>query len=212
MQFFHLIGKGLGGFVLLLLFNLWPGVSSLRGQNYIQVGFSQPPLLEVDAGSDSQIQAGGEANLGGMPTAHGGTPPYTYLWQPATAVSNITAPNPTATPQFSTTYSITVVDARACTSADQVFVQVTNAFPEGLATEVAIFPNPALQSLSLSFKGPHNYSEYRITDQSGRLVQSGPLPPACRLFTIPIHHLAGGTYQLSLLGPLGALNQTFIRD
>src|SRR5690606_22696024 len=43
--------------------------------------------------------------------ASGGTPPYTYVWSPASGLSNPNIPNPIATYTINTSYTVIVTDA-----------------------------------------------------------------------------------------------------
>jgi len=62
---------------------------------------------------------------GGLPSATGGVPPYTFVWAPA-ASSN----NPLALPDTATTFTLTVTDANGCSSRDTAnFVPSTNIAP-----------------------------------------------------------------------------------
>jgi gliding motility-associated-like protein len=57
-------------------------------------------------------------------TALGGTPPYTYSWNPTAGLSNPTAPNTTVQYVISTSYSVVVKDANGCTALAKELVQV----------------------------------------------------------------------------------------
>ena len=48
--------------------------------------------------------------------ASGGTPAYTFTWSPANSLSSASLPNPIATPNAITTYSVFVSDAHSCIS------------------------------------------------------------------------------------------------
>ncbi len=85
---------------------------------------SQYPALNVDAGTNQSIQSGGSATIGGNPTASGGTPPYTYSWNPTVGLNNASIANPIATPTTSTTYNLIVTDAEGCTSTQSVSVTI----------------------------------------------------------------------------------------
>ena len=61
-------------------------------------------------------------------TPMGGTgPDYTYLWAPATGLSNAAIKNPVATPAESTLYTVTVTDTVGCTAIGAVFLTVNQA-------------------------------------------------------------------------------------
>ena len=79
--------------------------------------------LVADAGADKSVSYGTPSVvIGGSPTASGGIPGYTYLWEPATGLSDPAVPNPTATPGVTTTYTVTVTD-----SADPAILPATDS-------------------------------------------------------------------------------------
>ncbi len=83
------------------------------------------PVLNINAGTDTTVCAGQPFNLGGTPTASGGSGSgYTYLWSPTVGVSNVTVANPIATAFSTTTYAVTVFDGNGCSATDNVLVTV----------------------------------------------------------------------------------------
>jgi hypothetical protein len=80
----------------------------------------------ADAGSAQTVCAGtpGGTEIGGSPTASGGTAPYTYSWSPTTGLSDATAANPTAEIGSTTTYTVTVTDHNGCTAIASVVLTV----------------------------------------------------------------------------------------
>lgn len=75
------------------------------------------------AGHDRLVTPNTATVLGG--TVTGGTPPYSYQWQPATYLNQTAVANPTATPLSNITYSLTITDANGCKGNDQVVVRVS---------------------------------------------------------------------------------------
>ena len=82
------------------------------------------PELIADAGEDKNIAPGGSTQIGGNPTASGGTVPYTYSWIPAESLDDATIANPTASPIATTTYTVTVTDDNGCEDTDEIKVTV----------------------------------------------------------------------------------------
>jgi gliding motility-associated-like protein len=80
------------------------------------------PLPVADAGTDATICQNSTTTLG----ASGGV---SYSWSPATGLSNALIFNPAASPQVTTTYTVTVTDANSCSSTDDVDVTVIPAEP-----------------------------------------------------------------------------------
>lgn len=81
------------------------------------------PAFTIDAAfAASSICTGGTILLGGVPTATGGLPPYTYSWLPTSGLSNPSAANPTATVSSNITYTLTVTSAQGCVLTDTVSV------------------------------------------------------------------------------------------
>ena len=79
-----------------------------------QTSFGQ---LTANAGSPRFLCVGTSTTLGGAPTASGGTPPYTYLWQPSTFLSSTTVPNPIAIScKADVLYILKVIDAAGDTA------------------------------------------------------------------------------------------------
>ena len=85
-----------------------------------------PSTLQADAGNNGIIcaTAASPAPIGGAPTATGGSAPYQFHWSPALGLSSTTASNPMASPATTTTYYVTVTDAKGCSSTDSVKVVV----------------------------------------------------------------------------------------
>jgi hypothetical protein len=93
-------------------------------ENTCQKEVTVNPSPVADAGPDRTIDYGGSVQIGGSPTATGGTPPYTYSWTPTTSLSNPTIANPIAAPTSTTTYTVLVTDDNGCTDTDSMRVTV----------------------------------------------------------------------------------------
>jgi hypothetical protein len=76
----------------------------------------------VDAGPDRSLCKGSSVQVG-SPVTHG-VPPYTVAWSPSTGLSSTSSIPVTASPSVTTTYTVNISDANACTASDQVVVTV----------------------------------------------------------------------------------------
>ncbi|MFH0867406.1 MAG: SdrD B-like domain-containing protein, partial [Bacteroidota bacterium] len=85
---------------------------------------SQAQTLVADAGTDQIICSGQSVQIGGSPTATGGTPSYTYAWSSSPAGFSSTLANPVVSPVVTTIFTVTITDALSNTATDQVLVTV----------------------------------------------------------------------------------------
>jgi len=104
------------------------------------------------------ICAGGSATLG-MP-ASGGKGPYSYLWSPSEWLSSAKTARPTAKPDSTTTYLVTVTDSRGCSSQDSVTVRVLTRILVDAGPDHSICPGEQVRigGVASSGKPPHVYS------------------------------------------------------
>lgn len=104
------------------------------------VTFSQKPT--AFAGPDYTLcpDASASAVLGASTVATGGTPPYTYLWSPATGLSSNTVANPTVTIGTQITYTLSVRDSNDSLGTDVVTVHISNLmqYKEGRDTSYCL--------------------------------------------------------------------------
>jgi uncharacterized repeat protein (TIGR01451 family) len=81
--------------------------------------------LTANAGVDFSYCANQTASAWtGFATATGGTPPYTYAWSPASALSDSTLEHPVPTATVTTTYTVVVTDNLGATATDTVIATV----------------------------------------------------------------------------------------
>jgi hypothetical protein len=80
---------------------------------------TQPTAVQAVAPSDITICSG--ASTGLVAIAVGGTPGYTYQWQPG----SLNGSSQTVTPATTTSYIVTATDANSCTGKDTVVVTVS---------------------------------------------------------------------------------------
>lgn len=161
-------------FFLFYLFTL-----SARAQ--ITLNFSLPQRAELiaNAGKDTTIEKGEQIKLGGDVTATGGSGNYTYLWSPATGLSDPKIAQPVATADSTITYTLTVSD-QFCTSTSAITLRVdkvTGLEPFAASAGLKLFPNPNDGTFMIT-------SEYSLGEPSislqifnslGQVVYSKPL-------------------------------------
>ena len=110
-----------------------------KGNDFVVVNIV-PSTIQASAGNNQTIcgSFATPVQIGGSPTATGGSSPYTYNWFPAGGLSSTTASNPTALPNSTTTYYVTVTDAKGCTSVDSVIVTVHPAPVANAGNDTAV--------------------------------------------------------------------------
>jgi len=81
-----------------------------------------PCNLRCYACDDASICPGTWLNLGALPSAWGGTTPYSYIWTTLTGDTIATTSNPSVSPETATTYIMYVEDAAGCFARDTVTV------------------------------------------------------------------------------------------
>lgn len=88
-----------------------------------QVTLSINSLPVVDAGNNVTISQGNSTTIGGSPTASGNSP-FTYNWTPINDLNSNVIANPTASPQNTLTYNVSVLDTNGCSASDNIIVTV----------------------------------------------------------------------------------------
>ena len=115
----------------------------------------------VNAGANTTVCGANIANIGGSPTASGGSGNYvSYSWTPSSGLSAANISNPTANPISATTYTVTVVDSHGCFASDNVLVNVDPAMSSFMNTTPITCNNANNGSASVSVSGgtaPYTY-------------------------------------------------------
>lgn len=94
------------------------------------------------AGTDTTVCSGGTALLGAEAT--GASSSLTYAWSPPIGLNDPTIPRPTARPEITQIYILTVTDAMGCTSRDTVQVTVRKPITVALSADAEICPGEGL--------------------------------------------------------------------
>ncbi len=133
-----------------------------------QVTITAGGNLAANAGLDQTVCAGQSANL----RATGG---LTYRWSPTTGLSNSTVSNPTATPNSTTTYTVTVTDVNGCTGTDQVTVRVENNITVNAGNDATICSG---QNVQLNATGGATYQWSPTTGLSNPSINNPVASPS----------------------------------
>ena len=96
-----------------------------------------------DAGLDQIACEGNPVTIGGSPTSQ--DPNNTISWSPTTGLNNPNAANPIATPTVTTTYVVSLTNARGCIGKDSVTVTVNNLVPSGILGDYFLCPGDTLE-------------------------------------------------------------------
>ncbi|MFK7982540.1 MAG: PKD domain-containing protein [Saprospiraceae bacterium] len=129
-------------------------VGGCGGSDQVTVFVNQPTL--VVGCEDKTICLGGSTPL----TVTSGV---SYLYTPATGLSNPTSPTPIASPTQTTTYTVFVTDANGCTASDQITVFVNNNGSINAGTDQTICQGGSTQ---LNASGGVTYQWVPITGLS----------------------------------------------
>jgi hypothetical protein len=122
----------------------------------------------VNAGADVNICQGASANL----NATGGV---SYLWSPASTLSNANVNNPVATPSSMTTYIVTAYDALGCGGTDNVTVGfVPNPTPTISTSGQTGFCDSA--SVNVVLDAGNGYSNYTWSNGGSSQTAAITLP------------------------------------
>jgi len=96
--------------------------------------------VTADAGADTEVCAGGSAQL----NATGGT---TYSWSPTNGLDDPNIANPVASPDATTTYTVTVSNDGRCPDTDDVTVTVNDATAGVIASDQTVCDGDAASVL-----------------------------------------------------------------
>ncbi len=135
-----------------------PGIHEIKycWDNEVDFSGCATQTIEVlapfaNAGDDKNICKGESVQIGGNPSASGGAGDFTYLWTPATGLDDPAVANPVASPESTTVYKLTVLDAggNGCFATDDVTVTVYSPPLAQITTtqtcqhnDITLQPNP----------------------------------------------------------------------
>ena len=178
-------------------------VANSFSQTYITLQVNQAASLQADAGAATTICINDSTQIGGNPAAWDGTPPYSFAWIPASSLSNSTIANPKAAPNVTTTFQLTVTDAKGCTFFDTVTVFVnpcTSVNETANVLNYNIFPNPNNGIFTISFDNSsiEKNANIEVLNILGSLVHKEVFDVYNNQKSINLSHLNKGIYLIRI--------------
>lgn len=149
-----------------------------RDNHRIRKVFAAPPI--PNAGADQVICVGAPINLGAIPAATGGTPPYSFNWTASPSDPSLASPtdeNPTVSPTVTTTYTLTVTGADLATDTDEVTITVNPLPTATVSGDTSIFVGGSA-TISAALTGTAPWS---ITWSDGATQSGLASSPATRI-------------------------------
>ncbi len=126
----------------------------------IEVQVNQPMSVAIGT-SGAEACAFSPHSLGGLGITSGGTAPYRFKWTPERGLSSPIISNPTAFPDTTTMYTLTVTDALGCAKSDSVLVRVKPRIRTKLTKTFTVCPKTRVELADSSFvsggTGPYTY-------------------------------------------------------
>jgi PKD repeat protein len=177
--------------------------------------FTQTKPLIADAGNDKNISVGGKIQIGGNPAAQGGSSPYSYIWNPVSSLDFYTNPNPTATVNTTSTFLLTVTDARNCVATDTVVVYVNSLNGVGavFSNGLKMYPNPCMEALTIQFNSNVTIKSYDVLNSQGQvLLPHSTLLSDIEMLQIDVQNLNSGFYVLRINVIQGNVMIPFIKN
>jgi gliding motility-associated-like protein len=134
------------------------------------IKLGQPDSIGLAVSNDQVIIAGEQAQIWATVSGNG---QYLYVWMPAADLNDPALPNPIATPDTSTMYTVSVasLDQPDCHAIDSVLVEVLRR--EKLFVPTAFTPNNDGINDIFVPKGQGELLSLRIYDRWGNLVYEG---------------------------------------
>ena len=148
-------------------------ISTASYSQIFKIDFNQPDPLSIASGNDTTICPGHTVILGANTVAWGGSEDYLFSWWPIDGLDDPRSPNPLASPEESTQYVLTVVDASGCQMSDSINVTIDLCLGVGnqnLLEKLVIYPNPSTGSINLSGL-PANTGELKVSMINSRGVE-----------------------------------------
>lgn len=190
-----------------------------NAQKVVTLNVNQPPELSFEVSKqDTTILIGKSVILGTDLLVTGGSSGYLYSWSPAETLNDSTIANPTASPNDTTVYTLTVTDNSGCSFSVQYTVNTRESnvnsenIPISKNLHAVLFPNPNDGKFRVRLSGlPSARVELTIIDLSGKMISkqvirnfNGDQTEMLQL------NLTGGAYTLFIHSGSEILSRQFI--
>jgi PKD repeat protein len=152
------------------------------------------PAPTANAGPDTSYCIGDSVQIGGSPTASGGSSPYSLNWQPTGDLSCTNCSNPIASPTSDQTYNVYITDDLGCSDTDDVVITVNSRpTPDFAADSACEGTSTNFSDLSTSSDGNVNQWNWTFGNNLGSSTNQNPsfTYPACG----PEMQAAGANYK-----------------
>ena len=173
-----------------------------------QTTITEPASLQVSVSANAascQPCTDGSASA----SVSGGTPSYSYLWQPG---NQTTA---TASNLATGEYTVTVTDAQGCTTTDTVNVPYLTGIQNAENVHaVQVYPNPAHDKCMITFSDPAaGNGQLCIRDITGKMIRSENIVTAPDgTYTCDISDLSNGAYLFHVVNSAGTFVIRVIKE
>lgn len=163
--------------------------------NTVSIPVTVYPELVVNLGPDIDGCAQGEFQLGQNLNVSGGSfPPFIYQWS-----GNLgNNPNPTVSPNISTTYTLTVTDQNGCSGTDQIRVTVSPAIILDMSPEREFCEEDAPLAVIVNPTSGQAPFQFNWTTPIGNLTGSEIGATATGTYTVGVTDANGCTGERSV--------------
>lgn len=120
------------------------------------IAIDEPGALVLSTSSTEESSSAASDGTASV-SSSGGTSPYTFLWDDASAQTNSTATGLNAG-----NYNVTVTDANGCSETASVLVDLGSGIQEITLQDFTVYPNPANKSVIVTFEVEKN-ADYTVS-------------------------------------------------
>jgi hypothetical protein len=166
----------------------------------INVPFTQPKKLVVNAGENQTVATGQSVILGNDAAVTGGTPGYTYAWRSPSGEEILTSLITVSSPG---TYRLTVSDVNHCSASDSVKVTLLTETPDLTGASVlALFPNPSAGILHYTINFTGDNVKLEVISPAGEVLMEKSLGNLFHEFTgiLDLTGFGKGVFYLRITG------------